>query len=120
MSMELEGFDSLMQKLESMGKVGNKIYNEALTKSAEPILDDIQSTNAFKDKSGKLRKSFKISKVKKNKEGKFVWVGDVDGVVKYSWYVEHKHPYMRPAFEKRKKEIFENIKKYVQEGLDNG
>lgn len=116
-NMEVTGFESLIAKIEAMGKVGDKIYDEALIKGAEPILKDLQATDAFKDKTGKLRKSLKISKVKKSKDGKYVWVGDVDGVAKYGWYVEHKHPFIRPAFEKHKKEIFEIIKQAIAEGI---
>lgn len=117
---EVQGFDSLMAKIESMGKAGDKIYDKALTDGAEPILKDIKGTTTFKDDTGKARRSFKISRVKKNKDGKYVWVGDVDGVAKYTWYLEHKHPFMRPSYQEHKKEIFEIIKQSIAEGIDNG
>ena len=117
--MEVDGFEDLMKKIESIGKVGDKIYNDALQKSAEPVLEDMQDTTVFKDKTGNLRKSFKISKVKKDKNGKYVWIGDVDGVAKYGWYIEHKTPFMRPAFIKNKTKIFQIIKEELAEGLIN-
>lgn len=115
--MELQGFENLMAKIENMGKAGDKIYDNALQKSAEPVLKDAQATNAFKDRTGDLRKSLKISRIKKDKNGKYVWIGDVDKKANYSWYVEHKTPFLRPAYEGNKKEIFETIKQKLAEGL---
>ena len=122
-TFDVQGFEELTKKLESMGKKGAKIEDEALQKAAEPILQDAKSTTAFKDVSGKLRKSLKISKVKKNKGIKFVWVGDVDKQANYSWYVEYgdarsaERPFLRPAYDRNKKQVFEIIKNEIANEL---
>jgi HK97 gp10 family phage protein len=119
--MDLQGFDAIMKQVDDMGKIGDKIYDKALVEAVTPILSEIQATTAFKDVTGKLRKSFKMSKVKKSKDGKVIWVGDVDKVANYSWYREYKTPFLRPAFEKNKKQVFETIKEELRKGLkDNG
>jgi len=108
--MELQGFEDIMKKIEDMGRKGSKAENNAITKGAEPVLEDAKNTTAFKDRTGKLRKSLDISKVKNGKEGKYVWIGDIDKQANYSWYVEYTHPFLRPAFEKNKDEVFRIIK----------
>ncbi|MDF2802342.1 MAG: phage protein Gp10 family [Anaerocolumna sp.] len=120
---EVQGLEGLMKKLEQMGRAGAKIEDKALQKAAEPVLNDIKSTTAFEDHSHKLRNSFKISKVKKKKEGKYVWVGDVDKEANYSWYVEYgsskkaARPFLRPAFEKNKDEVLKILKQEIAKGL---
>lgn len=122
-TFEVEGLDSLLKKLENMGKEGTKIEDKAYIDAAKPILQDARSTNAFEDRTGKLRKSLKISKVKNGKDGKFVWIGDVDKEANYSWYIEfgdskrRPRPFLKPAFDKNKDSIIENMKKTIQENL---
>jgi HK97 gp10 family phage protein len=116
-TFEIEGLSEIMSKIEKMGKEGVKLENDSLKKSAEPILDDAKATTAFIDRTGKLRKSLKISNVKMSKEGKFVYVGDTDKIANYSWYVEYKHPFLRPAFEKNKKEVLARLKQEIAKGL---
>lgn len=72
-NFEVEGLESLMSKLENMGKTGVKIENEALQKAAEPILEDAK--NSAPVRTGRLRDGLKISKVKNSKDGKYVLVG---------------------------------------------
>lgn len=119
-----QGLDQIMNRLQTMGKQGVKIENNAIIESAKPILEDAQNTVAFKDKTGKLRESLKISKVKTSKGTKTVWVGDVDRNANYSWYVEYgssghpPRPFLKPAFDKNKDKILENIKKEIIKGLN--
>lgn len=115
--MELQGFEEIAKKLEQMGKVGSKIENEALIKSAEPMLEDVKNTTAYKDRTGKLRKSMKMSRVKTAKDGKYIWIGDVDREAPYSWYVEFTHPFLRTAYETNKDEILNIIKDEMEKGL---
>lgn len=120
---EVQGMEALMKKLEQMGKAGAKIEDKALQKAAEPILNDIENTTAFENHSHKLRNSFKISRVKKKKDGKYVWVGDVDKEANYSWYVEFgspgipAKPFLRPAFLKNKDKILKIVKEEIEKGL---
>jgi HK97 gp10 family phage protein len=122
-SFDVQGFSELAKKLESMGKQGVKIEDKALIKSAEPILNDAKNTVAFDDRSGDLRKSLKISKVKKSKNGKTVWIGDVDKEVTYSWFIEYGNsksrprPFLKPSYDKNKEQVLNNIKKEIVEGI---
>ena len=122
-SFDVKGFDELAKKLESMGKKGIKIEDKALIKSAEPILNDAKNTIAFEDRSGDLRESLKISKVKKSKNGKTVWIGDVDNKTGYSWIIEYgssknrPRPFLKTAYDKNKDQVIENIKKEIVKGI---
>lgn len=106
--IELTGMDELLKWADETGNKINSVVGSALQAGAEPILEELQHTSAFVDRSGKLRESFKISKIKTSGDQKFVWVGDVDGIAKYAWPLERgtsrmkAHPFMRPAFERQK------------------
>lgn len=125
---EVEGLDSLLRKLENMGKEGAIIQDKSLIEAVQPILEDQRNSNLFKDRTGKLRKSLKISKVKKSKNGKEIWVGDVDKIAQYGWYVEygstkskpHKaQPFMKAAYNKNKDEVYKNLKEAIEKNLQN-
>ena len=123
---EVEGLDTLLRKLENMGKEGSIIENKSLTEAVEPILQDEKNTTLFKDRTGKLRSSLKISKVKKSKYGKSVWIGDIDKKANYSWYVQfgstkskpHKaRPFITQAFERNKDTVYQNLKNSIEKNL---
>lgn len=107
-SCDLVGVDSIFRGLEELGKKAGPAQNKALQAGSEIMLTEVQNTTAFKDKSGDLRKYQSISKVRTTKKGKSIWVGDVDGKVKYGWIVEygsstqHARPFMRTAYAKVK------------------
>lgn len=119
----LDGVEDLIRMFESLGKQGNKAITKALEDGAEPILKEIQATKLFKDRTGDLRESQKVSKVKTRKGKKFVWIGDVDGVAKYGWIVEYgsstqnARPFMREAWNKQIKEAQARIKQTLSEEL---
>ena len=123
---EVEGLDTLLRKLENMGKEGSVIENNSLKEAVEPILEDEKNTTLFKDRTGKLRNSLKISKVKKSKYGKAIWIGDVDKEVMYAWYVQfgstkskpHKaRPFITQAFERNKDKVYQNLKNSIEKNL---
>lgn len=125
---EVDGLDSLLRKLENMGKEGAVIQDKSLIEAVQPILEDEKNTNLFDDKSGKLRKSLKISKVKKSKNGKEVWVGDVDKIAQHGWYVEYgstkskphkERPFMKTAYNKNKDEVYKKLKEEIEKNLQN-
>jgi HK97 gp10 family phage protein len=122
--IELTGMGDLIDKLDLMVANSKQVIDETLKAAAAPILADAQQTTAFHDRSGRLRKSLKISKVKSGKNSrKLVWVGDVDAKAQYSWYVEYghsnvrAHPFMGPAFERHKEEAYRIIKEKLTEAL---
>jgi HK97 gp10 family phage protein len=121
---EVTGLDILLRKLENMGKEGSLIQDESLIEAVQPILQDEKNTTLFKDRSGKLRKSLKISKVKKSKNGKVVWIGDIDKQANYSWYVEYGHssgkmprPFMSDAYKKNKDTVYQKVKDAIEKNL---
>ncbi|OOM75499.1 HK97-gp10 family putative phage morphogenesis protein [Clostridium sp. BL-8] len=122
---KVDGLDSLLRTLQNIGKEGSLIEDESLVEAVEPILEDVQKTNLYKDKTGKLRKSAKISKVKKAKSTKTVWVGDIDRKANYGWYVEwgdskrKPRPFMRQAYDRNKEQVYKNLKVAIQRRLKN-
>lgn len=122
--MELSGIGDLTDALERMTDNVAAIENEALQAAAEPILAEAKQTTAFHDRSGKLRKSLAISKLKTNKaKGKYVLVGALGKNVFYSRMVEFgtskaaPHPFLGPAFEHHEKEAQEIIANKLREAL---
>lgn len=121
--MELTGMDEILKWAEETGSRVSKAINPALTAGAEPILTELQHTSAFADRTGKLRKSFKVSKVKKKNGKSFVWVGDVDAEAPYTWPLERgtsrikPHPFMRPAFERQKDNANQIMRDKIKEAI---
>ena len=122
---EVTGLDTLLRKLENMGKEGSTIQDESLVEAVQPILEDEQNTTLFEDRTGKLRASLKISKVKKSKNGKVIFVGDVDKKANYSWYLEYgdskrkPRPFMKSAYDKNKDTVYQKLKESIEKNLKN-
>ena len=120
---EVDGLDSILRTLQNMGKEGSIIEDNSLMEAVQPILEDEQNTNMFKDRTGKLRKALKISKVKISKGIKVVWIGDVDKKAKYSWYIEWgdskraPRPFMRQSYDSNKAAVYQNLKKTIEKNL---
>lgn len=123
-NIELQGIDEVLAKLEELGTKGNKAINKALEKGAEPVLEAMKNTDMFDDHSGRLRDSLKVSKVKTRKSGKYIWIGDVDREAPWGWYVEfgsskkEARPFMRDAWNRKRKEAQERIKEELRKGLE--
>lgn len=143
--VEFFGMSNLIEKLEATNGRFNTVENQALKAGAQPMLEDMKNTNAFKDQTGNLRKSLKISGIKRSGGRKFVWVGDVDAKCGYSWWVEFGHsvgqskknmsakdkragkldkvtyaparPFVAPAFERHKHEAIEIIKAELRQAI---
>lgn len=122
--IDLDGIDEVLAKLEELGSKGSKAINRALESGAEPILQAMKSTDMFDDRSGDLRESIKVSKVKTRKSGKYIWIGDVDRMANYSWYVEfgsskkEARPFLRDAWNRKKKEAQDRIKEGLRKELE--
>lgn len=121
--IELQGMDTLLSRLEELGKKGNVVVNKAIEKGAQPILDEIRNTTLFEDRTGNLRRAQKISKVKTKGKVKYIWVGDVDRKCPYAWPLEMgtsktvARPYMRDAWARKKKEAQKIIREELKRGL---
>lgn len=126
-AFEVEGLDTLLRRLENMGKEGSIIEGESLVEAVQPMLEDMKNTNAFDDRSGKLRKSLKISKPKKARygSGRVVWIGDVDKKANYSWYLEYgdskrkPRPFMMQAYSRNQFSVYKKLKESIEKNLQN-
>lgn len=125
---EVDGLDSLLRKLQNLGKEGSLIEDNSLKEAVKPILNDEKNSALFKDRTGKLRDSLKISKVKKAKGGKTIWIGDTDKKANYSWYLQygstkskpHKaRPFITEAWNKNKDSVYKNLKEAIEKNLKN-
>lgn len=65
-NLEVEGIENLLNEIDKMGKVGEKIKKVALVKAGEKIKDAIISEAPHR--TGNLKKNIKVSKVK-SKDG---------------------------------------------------
>lgn len=125
-NIELTGVDEILNKLQQIGANVGKLENKALKNAAEPVLEDAKATNAFKNRSGKLRKGLKITNVKKKDGMKYILVGVDRGdnsAVFYGKFIEFgtskmpARPFLQPAYEKNKDNIKRTIAETLKEGL---
>lgn len=124
--IELTGVDEILNKLQQIGTNISRLENKALKNAAEPVLEDAKATNAFNDRSGRLRKGLKISNIK-NKEGvKYILVGvdkSDNSKIFYGKFLEFgtskisARPFLQPAYEKNKDYIEKTIAETLKEGL---
>ncbi|AWZ48454.1 hypothetical protein C3495_06325 [Clostridiaceae bacterium 14S0207] len=122
--MELEGMDSLISKIENMGKVGTKIENNALKKAGQIIVDEAK--NNVSVRTGNLKEGLKVSGVRKKGGKKFVLAGIQKGdnsKIFYGKFLEFgtskmsARPFMVPAYESKKEEAKEIIKQEIKKAL---
>ena len=121
--IDLVGMDKLINTLSEMGRKGTLAMTKALEKGAEPILENMKNTDMFDDRTGDLRKSLKISKVKTRKSGKYIWIGDIDREAPYEWYVENgtsdkeARPFMRTAYREEKAKALSIIREEMSSAV---
>ena len=124
--LEISGMQELLDKVQELGKKATKIQNQALLKAAQPILDDAVQTTTFTDRTGRLRKSLKISRPKSKGDTKYVLVGIDKGDISEVFYSkfhefgsshEPARPFLAPAYERHKKEALEIIKNELRMAL---
>lgn len=126
MSVDLDfsDIDKLQKRLDEMGRKGATLENKALIAGAEVINKEI-IRNA-PERTGHAKKFLKVSKVSKEKGIKVVKVGISKGDNSEAFYLKfHEYgtskmsarPFMRPAFEKKKKEALEATHRVIKEGL---
>ena len=123
-SMELDGMDSLIRRIEEMGKAGVRVENKALKKAGELIVEEAKSN--VKVRTEKLKKGLKVSGVRKKNGNKFVLAGIQKGdnsKIFYGKFLEFgtskmkAQPFMGPAYECKKNEAKEVIKDELRKGL---
>lgn len=123
-NMELDGIEKLLDKINAMGKAGQRVENKALKKAGEVILE--QAKNNVNVRTERLKKGLKVSGVR-NKDGrKYVLVGiqkSDNSNIFYGKFLEFgtsknpAMPFMAPAYESRKREAIEIIKEELKSAL---
>ena len=134
MGMELKGAGDLKNDIAAMAEaLGNDGVSSAkiLKASAQPILQQMIQ-NASTDprpRSGQLESSIKVGKVSRKRGAARVTVGvhSGEGGARYANPVEHghggphpapPHPFVRPAFDAKAEEAYEEMKKLLNAALD--
>lgn len=126
MSVDLDFSDieKFQKRLDEMGRKGAILENKALLAGAEVINKEIVKNAP--ERTGHAKKFLKISKVSKEKGIKVVKVGISKGDNSEAFYLKfHEYgtskmvarPFMRPAFERKRKEALEATHKVIKEGL---
>ncbi|MCC0724612.1 HK97-gp10 family putative phage morphogenesis protein [Clostridioides sp. ZZV14-6044] len=138
-----EGFDAILSKIESMGKSGDRLLNEAVKAGGNVILQD--ALPRVKKRTGKLEAGLKVSGVKKKGNVKYVLVGitkEDNSEIFYGKFLElgasaHQipikkgkkkgriinhpgvspKPFLAPAFESKKDEAKNVMKEILKQGL---
>lgn len=127
MNVELDFSDmeKLQKRLDDMGRKGSMLENEALLAGAEVINKEIVSNAP--ERTGHAKKFLKVSKVSKEKGIKVVKVGISKGDNSQAFYLKfHEYgtskmiarPFMRPSFERKRKEAFEKTHEVIRKGLE--
>ena len=126
MSVELDFSDieKFQKRLEEIGKKGSKLENEALLAGAEVLNKEVIKNTP--EKTGKAKKYLKVSKVTKEKGIKVVKVGISREDNSEAFYLKFHEfgtskmsarPFMRPAFERKRKEALEKTHEVIRKGL---
>ena len=71
--MKLEGMENLLAEIEKLGKAGSRIENKALKEAGDVVKTSIQ--NETPTRTGKLKRSIEVSRVKTKGGIKQVEVG---------------------------------------------
>lgn len=126
--LDFSDVEKLQKKLEELGRKGAIIEDKALIAGAQIIHKEIVA-NAPRRKKGSQnsREKITVSNVKKEKGTKVVNIGvqkDDNSEAFYLKFYEYgtsrgqiARPFMRPAFENKRKEAFEVTHKIIKEGL---
>ena len=118
--MKLEGMEDLLNEIEKLGKAGSRIENKALREAGDVVKEAIQKETPIR--SGKLKESINVSRVKNKDGAKRVEVGPNKDVF-YSRFVEFgtvkmkANPFMARGYEVSKENAMETIEKKLKEGL---
>ena len=118
--MKLEGMENLLSEIEKLGKIGSRIENKALREAGDVVKEAIQKETPIR--SGKLKESINVSRVKNKDGAKRVEVGPNKDVF-YSRFVEFgtvkmkANPFMARGYETSKENAMETIEKKLKEGL---
>lgn len=122
--LDFSSIDTFQKRLEELGRKGTKIENEALLAGAEVVNKEI--VRNAPEKTGRAKQFLKVSKVTKEKGIKVVKVGISREDNSEAFYLKfHEYgtskmsarPFMRPAFERKRKEALEKTHEVIRKGL---
>ena len=118
--MKVDGMENLLAEIEKLGQKGSRIENKALKEAGDVVKESIEKEVPVR--TGKLKQSITVSRVKTKDGVKRVEVGpDKDGY--YGKFVEFgtvkmkANPFMSRGYETSKEEAMEAIEKNLKEGL---
>lgn len=118
--------DNFQKKLKEMGRKGARLENQALIAGAEIINKEVVKNAP--ERKGHAKRYLKVSKVSIEKGIKVVKVGISKGDNSEAFYLKfHEYgtskmvakPFMRPAFENKRREALEITKNVIRKGLEN-
>lgn len=119
--MKVEGMENLLAEIERLGREGSKIENRALKEAGDAVKTSIQ--NEAPIRSGKLKGSITVSRVKSKGGIKQVEVGPEGKDVYYKTFVEFgtvkmkANPFMSRGYESSKGEAERTIEEEIRKGL---
>ena len=122
--LDFSCIDDYRKKLEALGRKGTRIENKALEEGAEPILQEMVKNCPVR--TGKAKKHLTKSKPKKEKGIQIVKIGvqksdnsEAFYLKFYEWGTSKQiaRPFMRPAFENKRKEALEITKGIIREEI---
>lgn len=116
-SLDIEGFESLSNKLASMVDNIDRVEEIALGKGAF-ILQRAQISEV-PVKTGRLKRALKVGPIKTDTDGiRYRAVGDVDRKAEYGWIVEAKYnPFMARSLRKSRRKISQEINNTLSKEL---
>lgn len=135
MGIELEGFDSLYKKLESLGNIGNKIGNKALEEGAKKVLIQQKSDAPRSGDGDNGADKLTIDKIKRYKNGtKVIKIGITSENFEDIKHLYYQHfgyelwkngkryephiDWINSSFEKVKNEVAKDIKDTVENEIN--
>ncbi|MCM3761037.1 HK97 gp10 family phage protein [Alkalihalobacillus oceani] len=118
--LKVEGIESLLTEVEQLGRRGARIENKALREAGDVIKSAIESEAPIR--SGTLKKSITVSRVKTTGDQKRVEIGpDKDGwygkFVEFGTVKMKANPFMARGYETSKSQAMAEIKKQLKQGL---
>lgn len=118
--VELEGIENLIDEVEKLGKQGSKIENKALKGAGEVVKDAI--VREVPVRTGKLKESITVSRVKNKDGAKHVEVGPgKDGwygkFIEFGTVKMKAKPFMEPGYENSKDAALDTIQEELKRGL---
>lgn len=128
-SLDLKGFQEMIDTLDRMDKDGEKIAKAGLDAGADIILKTMKRKvyQVLHRRSGELQKNIKIGKVRKTSGYYSQVVGPGKGDItksyygKFSEYGTSREParsWMRPAFDESKEEAYQKTEQIISDGID--